>query len=189
MRHKIPPIPTKLHKTKWVTIAKIISPRSRSRPVTVHLCRVATPSACRWKPVCNAHRLILLVMKPSTLNRVAGELYDRDFFEWTVRNAKLLRAGRFADADVDQIAEEIEDMGKGERRGLESRLQVLLSHLLKWKYQTGGRSRSWQATIRVQRHELLRLLLEMPSLRRYLGEQTPRCIQWPWKAPSPKPIC
>jgi hypothetical protein len=41
----------------------------------------------------------------------AAELYDRDFAEWTRRNAELLRSGRAAEADLDHIAEEIEDMG------------------------------------------------------------------------------
>jgi hypothetical protein len=61
----------------------------------------------------------------------AKELYDRDFYEWTRCNAALLRAGRFEEADVERIAEEIEDMGRSERRGIEGRLEVLLTHLLK----------------------------------------------------------
>src|SRR2546427_6466427 len=100
-------------------------------------------------------------MKPSILSPAAEELYEQDFFEWTIRNAALLRAGRFAEADREHIAEEIEDMGKSERGELGSRLEVLLLHLLKWKFQTGGRSRGWKATIRVQRYRLARLLKQM----------------------------
>jgi hypothetical protein len=110
-------------------------------------------------------------MKPSVLGPTAKDLYDRDFFEWTVRNAELLRAGRLQEADLEHIAEEIEDMGKSERRELRSRLRVLLSHLLKWKLQPGGRGRSWKATIDVQRDDLAYLLQQMPSLRRYLRGQ------------------
>ena len=51
----------------------------------------------------------------------AAELYDLDFYEWTVRNAELLRSGRVSEADLEHIAEEIEDMGKRERRELLSR--------------------------------------------------------------------
>ena len=111
-------------------------------------------------------------MKPSVLEPVEN-LYEQDFFEWTVRNAALLRAGRFREADLEHIAEEIEDMGKSQRHELSSRLRVLLSHLLKWKYQSNQRSRSWKATIRLQRRELTRLLQQMPSLRRYLRDELP----------------
>jgi hypothetical protein len=112
-------------------------------------------------------------MKPSILKPLAEDLYEQDLFEWTVRNAELLRAGRFAEADMEHIAEEIEDMGKSERHELRGRLRVLLSHLLKWKFQGGGRSRSWKATIDVQRDELMHLLRQMPSLRGYLSDQLP----------------
>ena len=57
----------------------------------------------------------------------AAQLYDRDFFEWIHCNAPLLRAGRFDQADIEHIAEELEDMGKGERRGLESRVEYSCS--------------------------------------------------------------
>src|SRR5437667_12022577 len=100
-------------------------------------------------------------MKPSTLRSQVEDLYERDFLEWTAQNAALLRSGRFAEADVGHIAEEIEDMGISERREIESRMRVLLSHLLKWKFQPTRRGRSWKATIRLQRPELLRLLKRM----------------------------
>jgi hypothetical protein len=102
-----------------------------------------------------------------------AELYDRDFYEWTVRNAELLRAGRVSEADLEHIAEEIEDMGKSERRELLSRLGVLIAHLLKWQVQPERRSRSWTATINIQRRELKKLLAEMPSLRRFLSKKLP----------------
>ena len=104
---------------------------------------------------------------------MAHQLYERDFFEWTQCNAALLRAGRFDQADIEHIAEEIEDMGRSQRHELGSRLRVLLAHLLKWRYQPALRTRSWTGTIRVQRDELLRLLRQMPSLRPYLREILP----------------
>jgi len=112
-------------------------------------------------------------MKPPVLEPAIKVLYEQDFFEWTVRNAQLLRAGRFQEADLEHIAEEIEDMGRSERPELRSRLRVLLSHLLKWKYQSSRCSRSWRATIDVQREELVYLLQQMPSLRRYLRDELP----------------
>jgi len=100
----------------------------------------------------------------------SAELYDRDFYEWTVRNAELLRAGRATEADLEHIAEEIADMGKRERRELLSRLSTLIAHLLKWQVQPERRGNSWQATIRLQRNQLDDLLAQMPSLRGYLAE-------------------
>ena len=98
----------------------------------------------------------------------ARELYDADFFQWTMRNAELLRAARFEEADVKHIAEEIEDMGKRERRQLRSRLAVLVAHLLKWQIQVQRRSGSWSATVNEQRERLNELLTDSPSLRKYL---------------------
>ncbi len=112
-------------------------------------------------------------MKAPVVEPTVKDLYEQDFFEWTARNAELLRAGRFAEADLEHIAEEIEDMGRSERHELRSRLRVLLSHLLKWKFQASLRGRVWQATIRVQRDDLVDLLQQMPGLRRYLGDQLP----------------
>ena len=63
-------------------------------------------------------------------------LYDTDFYAWTAEQAALLRAGRLSEADVENIAEEIESMGRSERRELVSRLTVLFVHLLKWRLPT-----------------------------------------------------
>jgi hypothetical protein len=116
-------------------------------------------------------------MKPGVLSPSAKDLYDQDFFEWTVRNAELLRARRFDEADVDRIAEELEDMGKREKNELASRLRVLLTHLLKWQIQTERRSGSWKATLRTQRREIGKLLAGMPSLRRSLRGDLPEVYE------------
>jgi hypothetical protein len=63
-----------------------------------------------------------------------GTLYDDDVISWAAQQAALLRAGRWSELDIDNIAEEIEDVGKSEKRQLQSRQVVLLTHLLKWKY-------------------------------------------------------
>lgn len=97
-------------------------------------------------------------------------LYDEDFFAWTVEQARLLRAGEFAAIDVDNLAEEIESMGRRDRRELKSRLSVLVMHLLKWSKQPGLRSRSWSATIREQRRQIEQILDESPSLRPFINE-------------------
>ena len=91
--------------------------------------------------------------------------YQTDFYAWANEQAALLRQGRLSEADIANIAEEIESMGKTEKRELVSRLTVLLLHLLKWRYQPAGRGASWQATIRLQRRALARHLADNPSLK------------------------
>lgn len=105
-------------------------------------------------------------MSSKALQPSASILYDQDFFAWTAETAHLLRAGRFSEVDIAHVAEEIEDMGRRQRREVLSRLTVLLLHLLKWKRQPAKRSRSWQDTIADQRDELRRLFEDSPSLHR-----------------------
>src|ERR1700693_2206970 len=92
-----------------------------------------------------------------------SRLYDGDFFEWTQHSAVLLRAGRCEQADIEHIAEEIEDMGKRDLRELNSRIRVLLIHLLKWQLQPQKKSRSWKDTIVSQRIEIADDLKQSPS--------------------------
>jgi hypothetical protein len=92
-------------------------------------------------------------------------LYDQDFYAWSNQQAALLRAGRLGQADIEHIAEEIESMGKTEKRELISRLTVLLLHLLKWRFQPAKRVASWEASIRVQRNRLADHLDDNPSLK------------------------
>jgi hypothetical protein len=99
-----------------------------------------------------------------------SQLYDQDFYAWANRQAGLLRAGRLSEADIAHIAEEIESLGKTEKRELVSRLTVLLLHLLKWQYQPSRRGVSWQATIRVQRRDLTVHMADNPSLKAVLPQ-------------------
>lgn len=91
-------------------------------------------------------------------NGTAGELtaYEADVVAWAEQQAHLLRTGRFQELDIEHIAEEIEDVGKGEQRELASRMAVLLAHLIKWRYQPERRGHSWRTTIRTQRSRILR---------------------------------
>ena len=91
--------------------------------------------------------------------------YDEDFFAWTEEQARLLRAGELAEIDALNLAEEVESMGRRDRQELESRLTVLLAHLLKWQVQPDRRSTSWSGTIREQRRQIGRKLRDSPSLR------------------------
>lgn len=97
-------------------------------------------------------------------------LYEQDFFAWTMQNAQLLREGNLNEADILNIAEELESMGKHDKRALLSRLTVLLMHLLKWRYQASFRSKSWELTIKEQRRQIEKLFKDSPSLKRYLDE-------------------
>lgn len=97
-------------------------------------------------------------------------LYESDYYRWAMETAAALRRGDLSALDVSAIAEEIEDLGKREKAALESRLAVLIGHLLKWEHQPGKRSNSWQATIKLQRIRIARLLRENPSLNAYLPE-------------------
>lgn len=91
--------------------------------------------------------------------------YTDDFYAWTQQQAEILKNQEFERLDWQHIAEEIEDMGRSEKRQLESRLEILIMHLLKWQFQPNLRSRSWQLTIKEQRLRLEKLLAENPSLR------------------------
>lgn len=97
-------------------------------------------------------------------------LYDSDFYAWANQQAALLRAGKLNAADIEHIAEEIESMGRSEKRELISRLAVLLMHLLKWHVQPTLRGNSWRATIKIQRRELERHLADNPSLKSKLPD-------------------
>ena len=99
--------------------------------------------------------------------------YDADFFRWTQETSDQLRRGEFARIDVSALVEEVEDLGKLEKSALQSRVAVLISHLLKWDLQPAKRSRSWQATIELQRSRIERLLKQSPSLRPFLCETVP----------------
>lgn len=96
-----------------------------------------------------------------------AELYNADFYAWCLTTAALIREGKWYDIDREALAEEIESVGRSQKRELESRIHVLVMHLLKWRYQPEGcqHGHSWRSTIRTQRRELRLLLRDNPSLR------------------------
>jgi hypothetical protein len=99
-----------------------------------------------------------------------SQSYDRDFYAWANEQAALLRAGRLSEADIAHIAEEIESLGKTEKRELVSRLRVLLLHLLKWQFRPIYRGASWRTSILNTRDELVVHLQDNPSLTSQTGE-------------------
>lgn len=104
-------------------------------------------------------------------------LYDQDFNAWTEQQADLLRAGRWADLDVQHLIDEIESMGRSERKELVNRLVILMLHLLKWRYQPALRGNSWRLSIKEQRIRLSSHLDDNPSLKAYLDEAIVRAYR------------
>lgn len=99
-----------------------------------------------------------------------GTRYAQDIVKWSQEQAQLLRSGQLSALDIEHIAEEIEDVGKSEKRELASRLAVLLAHLLKWQFQPSLRGKSWSATIKTQRNGIARALNETPSLKSVIAD-------------------
>lgn len=100
----------------------------------------------------------------------APSLYETDFYAWSLEQAALLRDQQWSQIDLQNLAEEIESLGKQQRQELRNRLSVLIGHLLKREYQSQHRSRSWLATLRIQRLDIAELLQDNPSLKPYLEE-------------------
>lgn len=97
-------------------------------------------------------------------------LYEQDYYQWLEKTARLLRDGKLQELDISNLIEEVEDMGRSEKRALESNLRIVLWHLLKYKYQPEKRSNSWRVTLREHRFRLQGSIKDSPSLRNYLTE-------------------
>lgn len=110
----------------------------------------------------------------SETKALTPNLYETDFYAWTQQQANLLRQHHWSQLDLVNLIEEIESLGKQQRQELRNRLSLLIGHLLKWEYQPQRRSRSWLATIRIQRLDIAELLEENPSLQPYLEEALQR---------------
>jgi hypothetical protein len=95
-------------------------------------------------------------------------LYDTDFYRWTQAQAEAVRGKLWAALDLEHLAEEIEDLGKSDRRALENHLKNLLLHNLKWAYQPqerARRGRGWQTSMDNARDAMDQVLRDSPSLR------------------------
>jgi hypothetical protein len=92
-------------------------------------------------------------------------LYERDYYSWTSAQARALRERNLSRLDWENLAEEVDDLGKAERHRLESHFESLLMHFLKWVYQPRRRSRSWRNSIREHRFRIQRVLRDNPGLK------------------------
>lgn len=104
-------------------------------------------------------------------------LYQTDYLKWLETNLEKLRNQNYADVDWENLIEEIEDMGRSERRRLESNLIIVLLHLLKWQYQPTPRSGSWERSIIEHRRRIRKAIKESPSLQPYLERIVDECYK------------
>jgi len=103
--------------------------------------------------------------------------YWGDFYSWLMEQAAHLRAGNWDALDRENLAEEIESLGREQFNKLESALRVLLMHTLKWDFQPRLRSRSWVLSIEAQRLELDNVLSDNPGLKPRIAEATARAYR------------
>ncbi|MBD1927102.1 DUF29 domain-containing protein [Trichocoleus sp. FACHB-90] len=113
---------------------------------------------------------------PTTANNLST-LYEQDYYLWLETTVRLLREGQLSALDVANLLEEIEDMGRSEKRAVYSNLKILLIHLLKYNYQSEKRSNSWLASIVEHRQRLRQAFKESPSLQPYFTEIFDECYQ------------
>lgn len=106
---------------------------------------------------------------------------DQDLYGWAMGNAQLLREGKYQEADMRNIIEEMEILGRSNKRELTSRMGVLIAHLMKWFYQSdilAQHQKSWEGTIDRERLDLKDLMDENPSLKSFLSEATPKAYKY-----------
>ncbi len=107
----------------------------------------------------------------------ARAAYDADFYTWSMQQAELVREGRWTALDRDNIAEEIESLGREQFNKLESAIRVLLVHMLKWDHQADKRLRSWTLSIKEQRVQLDHVLKDNPGLKPRIQEAIQRAYE------------
>ncbi len=115
--------------------------------------------------------------------------YERDFYAWANHQALLLRQKKFDEVDIENLIEEVEDLGKSQERSLKSALKQLILHLLKLQFQPEKngmnwqdphreKNSSWERSVDNQRSEINELLDETPSLVRVFKDE--KWIQSAW---------
>lgn len=118
-------------------------------------------------------------MSPQTVptDGSLAQLYEQDYALWLHTTCQLLRANRLAEVDIANLLEELNDMGRSEKRDFTSNLIVVLMHLLKYAYQPGQRSNSWRFTLKEHRRRLQEALKTSPSLKSHLEQVFADCYQ------------
>jgi len=103
--------------------------------------------------------------------------YDRDFYTWSQEQGRLVREGRWAEVDRENVAEEMESLGREQFNKLESAIRVILIHMLKWDHQPERRSRSWALSIATQRVHVEQILDDNPGLKPLIAEAVARAYR------------
>jgi hypothetical protein len=100
----------------------------------------------------------------------AGTAYADDFYTWTQEQSARLRSGDLTGLDRENLAEEIESLGKSQFASLVSALRIVLLHMLKFDFQPEMQSRSWAISIATHRVHIAEELSESPGLKGRLAE-------------------
>jgi Domain of unknown function DUF29 len=103
--------------------------------------------------------------------------YDRDFYSWSLEQARLIREGRWDGIDRENVAEEIASLGREQFNKLESALRILMLHVLKWDHQPAMRSRSWLLSIETQRLEIEDVLGDNQGLKPRIADAIARAYR------------
>jgi hypothetical protein len=103
--------------------------------------------------------------------------YEMDFYTWTQQQGALLRAGRLDALDRENLAEEIESLGRNEFDKLVSFYRLVLVHMLKWDRQPSKRTRSWAGSIALHRVHAKQVLRDNPSLKSRRDEALERAYE------------
>ncbi|MFN5516483.1 MAG: DUF29 domain-containing protein [Cyanobacteriota bacterium] len=106
-----------------------------------------------------------------------AQLYDQDYDLWLTETIEVLKTGQVERLDYENLIEEIEAMGRNRKDALESNLEQLLLHLLKWRYQPQKQTNSWRLSIREHSRRLVKLLKNSPSLKPYLESVLAECYE------------
>jgi hypothetical protein len=100
----------------------------------------------------------------------AGTAYADDFYTWTREQGARLRSGDLSGLDRENLAEEIESLGKSQFASLVNALRVVLLNMLKFDFQPAKRTRSWAISIATHRVHIAEELAESPGLKGRLVE-------------------
>ncbi|MFM5980707.1 MAG: DUF29 domain-containing protein [Sphaerospermopsis kisseleviana] len=114
------------------------------------------------------------------LTEATKKLYDQDFYLWIQTTVKLLSEGKLEQLDIENLIEEIDSIGRREKKELKTRLIVLIEHLLKLQYWTEEKdynARGWRNTVVEQRRQIAYSLADSPSLKSILNDVFLECYQ------------
>ena len=111
------------------------------------------------------------------LNAQRQSLYETDYVQWIETTVQQLKQHNYGAIDWENLIDEIESMARSDRRSLKSNLVVILTHLLKWQFQSERRSNSWKASIAEHRRRVRDLLKDSPSLKPYFEEVFAECYE------------